>query len=102
MSPSNTLFAQIIIGFLQVISLLIKFGYVAAFIAFVWGIVKYLARSDTDDGPREGLRLMTWGIIGFFVLLTIWGIVNFAQLELGVWQTSNSGLQRNLPGFFEI
>lgn len=46
-----------------------------AFIVFVWGIFKYFI-ANTDDAKEKGRDLMVYGLIGFFVIISVWGIVN--------------------------
>ncbi len=47
-------------------------------VAVVWliyAIVRYVVAGD-EDGKKEGKKHMIWGIIGLFVILSIWGLVN--------------------------
>lgn len=53
-----------------------------AFLVFLWGLVKFIYRADSEEGRRAGKSQMVWGIIGLFVLLSIWGIVSFFQLSI--------------------
>lgn len=43
-------------------------------VAFLWGVFKFM-RALGDD-KQEGKELMFWGIIGIFVIVSLWGIVN--------------------------
>lgn len=56
---------------------------------FVWYVIKYLMRPSTDRS--EGGQYIMWSLIGFFVILSMWGIVNILM------QTFNLG-QQNSPG----
>lgn len=46
-----------------------------AFIVFIWGVFRYFI-SDTDEVKEKGRDLIVYGLVGFFVIISIWGIVN--------------------------
>lgn len=50
----------------------------AALLVFLWGIFKYFFASD-DAGKKVGRSYMLWGIIGLFVMVSIWGLVNMLR-----------------------
>jgi hypothetical protein len=56
-----------------------------AFLVFIVGIVQYflLAGKDNADGQEKGKSLILWGIIGFVLIVSIWGIVNLLAGGLG-------------------
>lgn len=77
-----TTFAQNIIEFIN--GTLVPFIFAVAFIVFIWGIFTYFIRGGADEGKRdEGKQLMLWGIIGFVVMVSVWGIVNLLANGLG-------------------
>lgn len=48
-----------------------------AFIVFIWGMFQYFVAGGADSEKREqGRNLALAGIIGFFIMVSIWGIVN--------------------------
>ncbi len=48
-----------------------------AVVMFVWNVYKYFIAGADDVGKKKeaGLYVM-WSIIGFFVILSVWGLVN--------------------------
>jgi len=49
-------------------------------LAFVGGIVYYFMLSPGDQNKRgEGRKFMLWGIVALFVMVSMWGIVNFVS-----------------------
>jgi hypothetical protein len=47
---------------------------------FFWGIVKYLWSAAGDiKAHEEGRKMMAWGVIAIFVMVSIWGIVAILQ-----------------------
>lgn len=49
-----------------------------ALLVFFWGIVQYLF----TDAKEKGSKLMFWGIIALFVMVSVWGLVNFIGGEV--------------------
>ena len=56
----------------QVIILLIAF----AVVFFLYGIVKYIGSTDDEENRSKAKSIMIYGIIGLFVMVSFWGIVN--------------------------
>ena len=47
-----------------------------AVIFIVYNVVWYMIRPDGSDSRREAGTSILWGLIGLFVIVSIWGIVN--------------------------
>jgi Type IV secretion system pilin len=51
-----------------------------AILAFFWGLVKFLFQGAKDEKTRkEGINLMTMGIIAITVMVSVWGLVRILQ-----------------------
>lgn len=48
--------------------------YALAFLLFMIGMVRFFFLGG-DEGREKGKSLMLWGIIGLFVLFSVWGLV---------------------------
>ena len=47
-----------------------------ALLTFFWGVYKYFILGADSDGDREkGRQFVLWGIIGFAVIVSVWGLV---------------------------
>ncbi len=58
-------------------SILIPLVFAVALLAFIYGMYRYFILGGDNDGDREtGRSLMVWAIIGFVLMVSIWGIVN--------------------------
>jgi len=54
-------------------------------LVFIWGIVQYFFIKREDPAARtEGAQFMMWGVIGFAVVASMWGIVNLVLNTFGV------------------
>src|SRR3989344_3922984 len=44
-------------------------------VVFIWGLAQFILASGDEKKVASGKQLMIWGIIGFFVAVSVWGIV---------------------------
>lgn len=59
--------------------------FALAFIVFLYGIAKaYIFSGGSEDGRKEGHQLVLWGIIGFVVMISLWGLVNVVANTFGL------------------
>ena len=55
----------------------------AALLVFFWGLAKFIFRVGGDEKAVEGgKRLMIWGLIALFIMMSVWGIIRFMQNAL--------------------
>lgn len=56
-----------------------------ATVVFFWGMVQFIwnSREGDSNATKNGKQFMMWGIIGLFVMFSIWGIIKFAQGAIG-------------------
>lgn len=55
-----------------------------ALLVFFWGLVEYISQAGSGAEVEESKKRMVWGIVGLFVITTIWGIVKFIGGSLGI------------------
>jgi len=61
-----------------------------ALLVFFWGLTKFIAKAGDSKAHEEGRSLMIWGAIALFVMISIWGIVQFIQDNLDIHQETVS------------
>ena len=61
------------------------------FIFFVWGCAKYI-KSGGKDGA-QGLKMIGWSLSGFFMMVSVWGIVAFFGDVIGIKPTDGASYQ---------
>jgi uncharacterized membrane protein HdeD (DUF308 family) len=54
-----------------------------AILVFIWGVLRYVISTD-EDKRKDGKNLMLWGIVGIFVMVSVWGLVGILQKTIGV------------------
>ncbi|MDE1925382.1 MAG: hypothetical protein KGH79_04390 [Patescibacteria group bacterium] len=58
-------------------NVLVPVIFAVAFIIFLWGAFwTFVVGANDEEVKTKGKNLMLWGLIGFFVMLSIWGLVN--------------------------
>lgn len=48
---------------------------ILATVLFLWGVITFLANADNEDARTQGRTFMIYGIIGLFVMVAVWGLV---------------------------
>ncbi|MGH7141624.1 MAG: hypothetical protein ACREGH_03270 [Minisyncoccia bacterium] len=66
-----------------IVNVLIPLVMALALLAFFWGLVQALF-SGGEEAKKKGRPLMIWGIIILFVMVAVWGIIQFIAGNLGV------------------
>lgn len=71
--------------------------FAIAFLVFLWGVFQYFIAGGADESKRsEGKNFVMWGLIGFVLMFSLWGIVN---LLIGTVPGLNSQNHPTLPTF---
>ncbi|MFW5871704.1 MAG: hypothetical protein ACOCUT_01220 [bacterium] len=69
-----------IIGTLNiVVYLIIALGVVS----FLYGIVLYISRAGDEGKRKEGIKYIMYGIIGLFVMVSVWALVAVLSGTIG-------------------
>lgn len=70
--------------------------FAVAFIVFIWGAFStFILGANSDDVKAKGKNLMLYSLIGFFVMVSIWGLVNMLTGTAGFG--NNSGITGGTP-----
>lgn len=70
-------------------NVLVPVLFAVAFIVFLWGAFNtFILGANSDDVKDKGKNLMLWGLIGFFVMVSIWGLVNILTGTVSFSNTS--------------
>src|SRR3989344_2322592 len=94
MTPSN--FKDLSDIFIDLIRTALPVITGLALMVFFWGLAKFIFRVGGDENAVEGgKRLMIWGLIALFVMISVWGIIRFMQNALLL---APGGSSPSLPG----
>lgn len=76
------------------LDIVIPLAITIALIYFIWGVIQYVIASD-EENKAKARQQMIWGIIGLFVIVAVWGIINFISSYLDI---EVGGDLPNVPG----
>lgn len=66
-------------------SILIPLLFALAFIVFLYGVAKAYIFSHGDPAEvGKGHKLILWGVVGFVVMVSLWGLVNVVANTFGL------------------
>ncbi|MEK7114224.1 MAG: hypothetical protein AAB850_01605 [Patescibacteria group bacterium] len=70
--------------------------FAISFIVFLYGIAKaYIFSSGEPEEVSKGHKLVLWGIIGFVVMISLWGLVNVVANTFGLYGAPAPTLPRS-------
>ncbi|MCX6786601.1 MAG: hypothetical protein NTU85_02155 [Candidatus Kaiserbacteria bacterium] len=70
-------------------NILVPVLFAIAFIVFLWGAFQaFILGANSDEVKTKGKNLMLWGLIGFVVMLSVWGLVNILTGTLSFGNSS--------------
>lgn len=76
-------YATNIIGIINTI--LVPVILTIAFLVFIYGVFNYFIMGAADGKKRsEGAQFVLWGVVGFVIILSVWGLVNLLGSTLGL------------------
>jgi len=76
-------------------NILVPVLFAVAFIVFLWGAFDtFILGANSEEVKERGKNLMLYGLIGFFVMVSIWGLVNILT---GTFQFGNSTGPTSVP-----
>jgi hypothetical protein len=83
-----------IIGFID--NYLVPLVFAVAFIVFLWGVYStFIAGAANEEKRKEGQKLVVYALIGFFLMFSLWGILNLLVGTFGFDRTTRP----NYPTF---
>jgi len=65
-----------------------------AVVIFLFGVLRFIFSGDNDEKRKSGAWFMAYGILGLFVMVSIWGLVSFLGESLGI----EGGDVADIPG----
>jgi len=75
-------FSGLTSNILIVIGGLVNVAMAFAVMYFLVGVVKYLTQQGNEKARSEAIQTISWGLLGLFVMITVWGLVKLIQQSL--------------------
>ncbi len=68
--------ADIVLQVNAIINTLVPFIVGLAVLTIIWGLFNYVAGAGDEEKRAQAKQYIIWGIIGVFLMLSVWGLVN--------------------------
>jgi hypothetical protein len=68
----------------EIVTKLIPLVIAIGLLVFIWSVIKFIANSHDAEARSAGLRQMGWGIVGLFLIVSVWGIVSLLANIVGI------------------
>lgn len=86
-TPAGTTLTQIVGEIGGIVDMLVPILLALALVVFFWGLIRYVF-SKGGKGVDSARKLMIWGLVALFVMVSVWGIIRLAQATLGINQVN--------------
>jgi uncharacterized membrane-anchored protein len=67
-----------------IVNPLIALVFVTGFVVFLFGVVRYFMQAESDEGRRTGAQHMLWGVIGMFIMVAVFAIIQVIKNTFGI------------------
>lgn len=74
----------ILVQFGKILEMIVPLLIALAVIGFLYGVMRFVFSAGDDEARKAGKNLMIYGLIGIVVMVSIWGLVRFAQNTFGI------------------
>jgi FtsH-binding integral membrane protein len=54
-----------------------------AIVVFIWGVAEYFWQRDSDAARAQGVKHMTWGLVGIFVMVASFALIRIMVNSIG-------------------
>jgi hypothetical protein len=71
----------------DIINLIIPFIVGLAVLVIIWGVFGYVTSAGDEEKRGEAKQFILWGVIGVFIMVSVWGLVNILVNSFGVGRT---------------
>lgn len=58
--------------------------FAVATVIFIWGVIKYIRNAGDNTKRAEGQQHMIWGIVGFVIMVGVYGIIGILTGFFGI------------------
>ncbi|MDE1925384.1 MAG: hypothetical protein KGH79_04400 [Patescibacteria group bacterium] len=81
-------------------NVLVPVLFAVSFLVFLFGVFRtYIWSSGDQTAVEQGHKIILWGLIGFFIMLSLWGIVNVVAYSFGLTGASAPPLPTSYPSY---
>ncbi len=60
----------------SIVNPIVKVMITVALVIFLWGVVEFIMGADNEEKRDAGKKHIIWGVIGLFIMVAVFGIMN--------------------------
>lgn len=77
--------------------------FTAGFLVFLWGLVQFMWHLKDGADHNEGVQHMLWGVVGMFIMVSVWGIMTLIANTIGadISNPADTSRLENVPRVFD-
>src|SRR3989338_5612894 len=94
---AQTTFKDLVNKIIENINYLIFLVVDLAVFVFIWGIFKYFVAGANEKKVEEAKNVLIYGLLGIFIMLSVWGLVNILINTFGFTATTQPTIPRFTP-----
>lgn len=68
----------------KILNPLIEISFVVALVVFLFGVMEFIRNPANKEKREQGRQHMLWGVIGFLIMFTVFGIINLLVRTFGI------------------
>lgn len=81
-------FADFLCQIINILNKAIPLLLTLATVVFLWGIVRFIYNAGNEKERENGRLFIIYGLIGLFVIVAMWGLVNVLLTTFGLTSIS--------------
>jgi len=58
--------------------------FALALVLFLWGVFEYIKNADSPEDRQKGTQHIIWGLVGLFIMVSVWTILEIALNTFGI------------------
>ncbi|MBI5045840.1 MAG: hypothetical protein HZC14_02460 [Candidatus Niyogibacteria bacterium] len=59
-----------------------------ATVVFLWGVIQFIYNADNEKKRKDGRAFIIYGLIGLFVIVSMWGLVGVLLSTFSITDTT--------------
>lgn len=67
-----------------IVNPLITLMFILALCVFVYGVFEFIRGADNEDARKKGQSHMIWGVIGLFIMVSVFAIIRLLLNTFGI------------------
>lgn len=71
-----TTFSGLLTHIVAILNVVVPFLVALAVFVIMWGVFGYIRHSAEEEKRAEAKMFVVWGVVGVFIMVSIWGFIN--------------------------